>query len=124
MTKIDHERRNLEDKAKKPEPERAVAGSSESKTLRGVRKQVWRAGHGYAPAPASGFSVCPKCDTHVKARKLRKHIVDVHCRFKCPLCQTMYEGANQFRRHVRQEHGKAALRKVNRYLRLKFKSGL
>lgn len=123
MTKIDHERRNFEEKAKKTVPESSVAGSTECKTVRGKPKKHWNSDAGAGSRPRRGYAACPKCGVHVREKKLRKHVIDIHRGFRCPLCALKLDGAKQLRKHVKCTHGKAELKRVNRALRVLIRRG-
>lgn len=111
MTKIDHEKRNREDKAKRLEPPISISGICDQKTFQGRAKPTfWGLQKQELAArdkakleqkqKRKGRKQCPYCKQWIYKGALERHIAAIHEQTVCPICDEKIVGRKQLNKHL------------------------
>lgn len=111
MAKLDHEKKNREDKAKRLESPVVIAGVADQKTFQGHRKLTfWDLKKKELAAKEEaaqrrkqkrkGKKQCPHCNQWVKKTIFDRHIAKMHESLSCPVCNCPILGRKALKIHL------------------------
>lgn len=128
MAKIDHEKKNREDKAKRMEGPLYISGVADQRTFQGKPKQTYWAlinqerslrtkAEVRRKQKRKGKKQCPHCKQWILKHALERHIASIHEEAKCPICGDLIVGRNRLRKHI-ASHGSEITDEINELTKL------
>lgn len=101
--KVDHEKRNAEDKASKDrEISPVISGVPEVETFKGELKENEIAKQNKTGPNKNEVVKCSCCNKYLKAKSLKKHINRCHKNRTCPTCGIVINNLKEYERHCKK----------------------